>query len=45
MHYVATCRGCAELPESPRKATIHAMSTGHSLTETKHYLVAPAEEE
>lgn len=45
MHYVATCRQCAELPESPRKATIHAMGTGHTLTETKHYMVEPGADE
>lgn len=44
VNYVATCKDCDELPESPRKATIHSMSEGHTVVETKSYIVTPAEE-
>ena len=43
LHYVATCKECDELPESPRKATIHAADTGHRVIETKHYEVTQTE--
>lgn len=43
LHYVATCKGCDELPSSPRKAHIHVADTGHKVIETKHYEVVALE--
>jgi hypothetical protein len=43
LHYVATCRGCGALPSGPREAHVHAVTEGHSITETRHYVVEPPE--
>jgi len=37
--YKAVCRGCDDLPKSPREATVHATLTGHKVVEQKTYTV------